>query len=168
MPNQTANSIRRPALLGLVLAVLAGGAWAEKPSWAGEGKHKEGKHRNDDKGRGEQGRNDDRDGVSVSFSFGRDDRLIVTEYYGTQASKGKCPPGLAKKGNGCQPPGQAKKWHKGQPLPKDIAYHELPRDLRVRLPVPPANHRYVQVANDILMIAVGTGLVVDAIEDILR
>ena len=38
----------------------------------------------------------------------------------------------------------------------------------MRLAPPPPNHRYVQVAGDVLMIAVGTGLVVDAIEDILR
>jgi Ni/Co efflux regulator RcnB len=33
---------------------------------------------------------------------------------------------------------------------------------------PPAGHRYVRVAADILLIAVGTGMVVDAIEDIGR
>jgi len=32
----------------------------------------------------------------------------------------------------------------------------------------PSRHRFVRVASDILMIAVGTGMVVDAIEDIGR
>jgi Ni/Co efflux regulator RcnB len=38
----------------------------------------------------------------------------------------------------------------------------------VKLGVPPAGHKYVRVAADILMIAVGTGLVVSAIEDLGR
>jgi len=38
--------------------------------------------------------------------------------------------------------------------------------LVVQLGIPPAGHRYVRVAADILLIAVGTGLVIDAIEDL--
>ncbi|HYJ82521.1 MAG TPA: hypothetical protein VEW26_06725, partial [Allosphingosinicella sp.] len=37
------------------------------------------------------------------------DRAIVYQYYRNEYSAGRCPPGLAKKGNGCLPPGQAKK-----------------------------------------------------------
>ena len=162
------RSSLRLSAIGIVLALVAGGAFADKPSWAGEGKSKDGNERHEEKGRGNQGRDDDRHGASVAFSFGSDDRRIVSEYYGTQARKGKCPPGLAKKNNGCQPPGQAKKWQRGQPLAKDIRYYELPQELRVRLPAPPPNHRYVQVGGDILMIALGTSMVVDAMEDILR
>ena len=158
----------RLALVGIALTLVAGGAFADKPSWAGEGRHKEGKKHHEQKDRGDKGRDDDRHGASGAPGFGSDDRRIVSEYYGGQLRKGKCPPGLAKKHNGCQPPGQAKKWHKGQPLAKDIRYYELPKELRVRLPAPPPNHRFVRVAGDILMIAVGTGMVVDAIEDILR
>ena len=107
-------------------------------------------------------------GAAVSVTFSSEDRRIVLDYYGAQARSGKCPPGLAKKNNGCQPPGQAKKWQRGRPLPGDVAYSDLPRELSVRLRVPPPNHRYVQVAGDILMIAIGTSIVVDAIEDIVR
>lgn len=166
MSNTHSKSSLRLTLIGIALALAASTALAEKPSWAGEGKH--GKSTHEEKSRGNHERDDDRRGGSVTFSFGSDDRRIVSEYYSAQARKGKCPPGLAKKNNGCQPPGQAKKWQKGQPLAKDIKYYELPKELRVRLPVPPPNHRYVQVAGDILMIAVGTNMVVDAIEDIMR
>jgi len=38
----------------------------------------------------------------------------------------------------------------------------------VEIGVPPPGHRYVRVATDILMIAIGTGLVVDAIQDLGR
>ncbi len=108
------------------------------------------------------------DRMRVEFRFGEQERFAVRDYYGAQARGGKCPPGLAKKRNGCMPPGQAKKWTMGRPLPRDVIYHDLPYDLRVRLPAPPAGHRYVQVAGDVLLIAVGTAMVVDAVQDILR
>ncbi len=111
-------------------------------------------------------RYDERPGASVDFRFTSDDRRIVMDYYGAQARRGKCPPGLARKNNGCQPPGQAKKWQRGRPLPRNVVYYALPREVSVRLRVPPPNYRYVQIAGDILMIAIGTRLVIDAIEDI--
>jgi hypothetical protein len=162
MTSLIAKSSRLLSMTGVVLALVAGSAFADKPDWAGGGKHKEGKER------GDRGSDGNRQGGASAFSFGNDDRRIVNDYYGAQMNKGKCPPGLAKKNNGCQPPGQAKKWQKGQALAKDIKYYELPKELRVRLPVPPPNHRYVQVANDVLLIAAGSSMVVDAIEGILR
>lgn len=131
---------------------------------------KGGKHEKE-KGSGNKGRSSapsQNDRMSVEFRFGEQERYAVRDYYGAQARGGKCPPGLAKKGNGCMPPGQAKKWAMGRPLPRDVVYHDLPYDLMVRLPAPPAGHRYVQVAGDVLLIAVGTSMVVDAIQDILR
>jgi Ni/Co efflux regulator RcnB len=64
------------------------------------------------------------------------------------------------------PPGQAKKWRVGQPLPSDVIFYDLPPQLVVSLGTPPAGHRFVRVASDILLIAVGTGMVLDAIEDL--
>ena len=84
--------------------------------------------------------------------------------YGT----GGCPPGLAKKNNGCMPPGQAKKWRVGHALPREVIYYDLPPALVVQIGMPPAGYKYVRVAADILMIAVGTGMVVSAIEDLGR
>jgi Ni/Co efflux regulator RcnB len=157
--------------LGALLA--AAPAIADKPSWAGGGN--DGKHgnkhseRDDDRGDNRSDRHrDDRQGGSIEFRFGDDNRRIVNDYYGTQFRAGNCPPGLAKKNNGCLPPGQAKKWNKGQPLPGDLRYYDLPRDLVIRLPTPPSGHRYVRVASDILLIAVGSSMVIDAIEDIGR
>ncbi|MCX8086640.1 MAG: RcnB family protein [Rhodocyclaceae bacterium] len=95
-------------------------------------------------------------------------RRIIVDYYGQEARAGKCPPGLAKKRNGCLPPGQAKKWVRGQPLPAGVSWVALPPELLRRLPPPPPDHRYVQVAGDILLIAIGTSLVVDAVEDLFR
>lgn len=153
------------ALLLAGLFAASGTVRADKPDWAGG--DKPGKRGNQHEQR-HDGRFDDRGTRSEDFRFSDDSRRIIFDYYGAQARGGHCPPGLAKKHNGCQPPGQAKKWQRGRPLPADLRYHELPRDILMRLPPPPPQHRYVQVAGDILMIAVGTSMVVDAVEDILR
>ena len=38
--------------------------------------------------------------------------------------KSHCPPGLAKKHNGCMPPGQAKKWRRGYPLARGVIFYD--------------------------------------------
>ena len=97
------------------------------------------------------------------------DRNAVYGYYRTQYSAGNCPPGLAKKGNGCLPPGQAKKmWAVGQPLPRDVYYESLPPDLLGRLSPTPAGYQYVRVASDVLMLAVGTRMVMGSLADLSR
>ena len=152
----------RVTLLALLTAALtAGPALADK---GGKGHGNKGNSHDDDYYKYD----DRRGGVSVDIRFGYDDRRIVTDYYGGAYRKGHCPPGLAKKGNGCMPPGQAKKWARGRPLPHDLVVYDLPPDLRYRLPPPPAGHRYVQLGADVLMIAIGTSMVVDAIEDMVR
>lgn len=172
----TMNTPLRSAKLALLLVAcfFAHGVLAEKPSWAGDEKHgKKNSHQNEKKSAGRQGDDErergdaDRSGF-VDVRIASRDRQIVLEYYQAQSRSGHCPPGLAKKNNGCQPPGQAKKWSRGRALPSGIEIHDLPYDLRVRLPLPPAGHRYVQVAADVLLIAVGTNMVIDAIEDLTR
>ena len=150
--------------LTLALATVARPVWAEKPDDKGKDKG------NDKYERKNIARPDSqaKAGAAVSFRFGDDERRVVSQYYGAQVKAGRCPPGLAKKGNGCQPPGQAKKWQRGQTLPADVRYQNLPADLRLRLPAPPPNHRYVQVAGDILLLAIGTSMVVDALENIFQ
>jgi len=74
-----------------------------------------------------------------------------------------CPPGLAKKNNGCMPPGQAKKYSIGSPLPDDVVFSELPKELLNVLGAPPKGKKYVQVDKDVLLITEGTKLVLDAI-----
>lgn len=150
------HTISVVVLSTLGIFVSTGNAHADKPAWAGGGKN----------GKGEQA--EQRRDVASTTAFNDETRKIIGDYYGKQARAGKCPPGLAKKKNGCLPPGQAKKWAKGKPLPEDLRYNELPRELLKRLPPPSAQHRYVQIAGDILMVAIGTNMVIDAIEDILR
>ena len=100
--------------------------------------------------------------------FGDHDRVVIHDYYVEAEKGGHCPPGLAKKHNGCLPPGQAKKWAIGQPLPPAVVYAPLPPALVVQLTPPPSGYRYVQVAGDVLMISAGTRMVIDAIQDLGR
>lgn len=54
----------------------------------------------------------------------------------------------------------------GRPLPPDVVVYDVPSALVVRIGVPPEGYKYVRVAADILIIAVGTRMVVDAINDL--
>ena len=95
------------------------------------------------------------------------DRTTVYNYYRGQYAAGNCPPGLAKKNNGCLPPGQAKKmWAIGQPLPGSVVFYNLPGALLGQLTPAPAGYQYVQVANDILLMAIGTRMIAAAIADL--
>lgn len=142
--------------------LAAGPAMAAKPDWAGSSKGgKSAAQKGAQKDSGTRSAGDSR-------HFADQHRVVVREYYTEQFRGGRCPPGLAKKRNGCMPPGQAKKWQMGRPLPRDVIYYNVPQSLVVQIGVPPAGHRYVRVASDILMIAVGTGMVVDAIQDLGR
>jgi Ni/Co efflux regulator RcnB len=164
--------------LALLIAGLlfSAPAFAEKPEWAGNkgGKQKHHKkyEQSDDGRREDEGHGEDSHGdninVNVDVRFGDHDREVIHDYYDESERSGRCPPGLRKKHNGCMPPGQAKKWQMGRPLPREVIYHDLPPRIIVEIGAPPAGHKYVRVAADILLIAVGTGMVVDAIEDLGR
>ena len=153
------------AALTLGVMLMAVPVAADPPSWASGGKGKHGKEH------GQQASDsDDRHEHHKEHGrhFSDHDRIVVREYYQAEFRGGKCPPGLAKKNNGCLPPGQAKKWQVGQRLPTTVVYYELPPAVIVQLPPPKAGYRYVRVASDILVIAVGTSMVVDAIQDLGR
>ena len=99
------------------------------------------------------------------------DRQVVYTYYRTEFANGRCPPGLAKKGNGCLPPGQAfgqprNVWVVGQPLPPTVVYQPVPPVLVERLePVPPG-YGYVQVDNDVLLMDMANRIIADVVNDL--
>ena len=104
------------------------------------------------------------EGAGQQFYF-TDDRIAsIQRYYTTHPGAGGCPPGLAKKNNGCLPPGQAKKWRRGETLPPGIVYSDLPGDLMVLLGGVPAGRKVVRVDEDLLLISIATGLVLEALE----
>lgn len=94
-------------------------------------------------------------------------RDAVDRYYRTEYA-GKCPPGLARKNNGCMPPGQARKYAVGRRLPADVVLHPVPQPVVVQLPAVPPGYRYAQVGNDIVLLSPGSGLIVDIISAAVR
>ncbi|MGV3493442.1 MAG: hypothetical protein ACO1OY_06205 [Ramlibacter sp.] len=150
----------RRLLVLLLSAAIAAPAFAGPPEWAGGGRDKGEKHeRKAGKSGGEHG---GRKGPQQGAWFNAGSRDKVHAYYARN-----CPPGLAKKNNGCMPPGQAKKWQVGHAVPADVVWVAPPRDVIVLLPPVPVGHRYIQVAGDILLVAVGSMMVVDGISGLM-
>lgn len=162
------------ALVFMLTGILvAGPVLAEKPPWAGgdkgnKNKPKETQERYDGKGDRDRKESNDkkRPDEKGHCYFNEQHRASIHEYFADQYRKGHCPPGLAKKHNGCMPPGQARKWVIGRPLPRGVIFYDLPPSVLVQLGPPPSHHRFVRVAQDILLLAVGTGMVVDAIDNL--
>ena len=90
-------------------------------------------------------------------------RRYYVDHYGGR--KG-CPPGLAKKNNGCLPPGQARKWAVGQPVPRDVVVYTVPQPVLTLLPPVPVGYRYERLGGDIVMVHISDRLVVDVMLNI--
>jgi hypothetical protein len=105
----------------------------------------------------------------AAVRFATAQREAAQAYFVEKHGRGGCPPGLAKKGNGCLPPGQAKKRYSvGQVLAKGVVGEPLPAELSIRIGAPPSGYKYVMIDGDLVKLAVGTMLVVDAIEGLVR
>jgi len=103
-------------------------------------------------------------GPSHGDGFSAAQRSSYWNWYDGEYHHG-CPPGLAKKNNGCLPPGLAKKRYTiGYPLPHGVVLGPLPSALAILLGAPPAGYRYGILDGDVVKLAIGTALVVDAIE----
>jgi len=143
--------MHRSFMVAVIAAALAVSAFADPGQGKGKAKGKS--------------KNKGRDTVVV---FTDNDRRAVRTYWVDTYGRGKCPPGLAKKHNGCLPPGQAKKRYVvGQRLPSAIVVERLPPVLVTRLGPAPTGYEYGLVDGDILRLAVGTRLVADAIQAII-
>ena len=119
-----------------------------------------------DKAKGKKPKDGD---VEIVVTFAPHERDLARTYFVETRGRGKCPPGLAKKNNGCLPPGQAKKRYTvGHRLSERIVLVEPPPELVVRIGPPPDGYRYAVVDGDLLKLAVGTLLVVDAIDGLVN
>ncbi|MEQ1789586.1 MAG: hypothetical protein ABL857_04000, partial [Rickettsiales bacterium] len=126
----------------LAIASYSGAALANKYDKHGK-KHEKHKHHHSNK-------NGDSSN-SYGISFGNDNKIIIRKYL-AQKYAPNCPPGLAKKHNGCLPPGQAKKNYViGQALHSE--WRALPHELLTSLGAPPTGHQYVMVDKDVLLIS---------------
>ena len=110
----------------------------------------------------EQG--DDDDQGSHHRHFTPHQREVVRVYFVDEQRRGHCPPGLAKKHDGCLPPGHAKRHYViGRPMPPSVVLVPVPVDLVARIGPPPSGCRYAMVDGDLVKLAVGSSLVIDAI-----
>ena len=113
-------------------------------------------------------RKQEREEVKVGAYFSDHHREAARSYYRERYSNGRnCPPGLAKKHNGCLPPGQAKKWAVGQPIPRGVTVYSVPQPVIVQLPPPPYGYRYARLGNDIVLVQSQNNLIVDIIVGVL-
>ena len=119
--------------LSVVFALAAGlavapAAHAQKPEWAGQGGGKGNGGGGKDGGKeevrpskapagsGDLRVGDTRISIQIGSYFDARQRRSALDYYRPVFGSGQCPPGLAKKNNGCMPPGQAKQWARGRAL----------------------------------------------------
>ena len=140
--------IMMPCCMAILLAAQP--AFAEKEGhghgWKHKSKHKYERHYDDR----------DRNVIIINNS----DRVVIREYINDDYYR-HCPPGLAKKRNGCIPPGHAKRYVIGEPL--IVAYQPVPAYVVERLEPVPYGYRYVRVDQDVLLISEASKKVIDAV-----
>lgn len=151
------NRIKKLAIILCIAVVAAGPAFAKKPDSTGNSGTQSSSPEN-------SASSIHRDSEDSRSYFNDDRRILIRNYYSKSQQSGSCPPGLAKKNNGCQPPGQIKKWRKGEPLPRDVIYYDLPGALLHELGRTPEGQKVIQVGTDLLLISIATGMVLDAFE----
>ena len=109
-----------------------------------------------------------REDIKHGAYFNDQQRTYVRQYYTQQYGDGRrCPPGLAKKHNGCMPPGQARNWAVGQPVPRGVVVYSVPQPVIVHLPPAPYGYRYARIGGDVVLIQVQGNLIVDVIHALL-
>ncbi len=99
----------------------------------------------------------------MAIRIRNDDRKVLHGYLEDHYQK-SCPPGLAKKHNGCLPPGQAKKRYVvGHYLPDYVHFEPVPSHILRKLHPAPVGTQYVLVDTDVLLIGEATKKIIDAV-----
>jgi Ni/Co efflux regulator RcnB len=146
----------KPSIRGFAVIAVAS-AFACAPVFAKD--HGEGKGKGHDKQEEKAGKHED---VKPGAYFNDQHRQFARRYYEEHYAHAKaCPPGLAKKNNGCMPPGQARKWAVGAPLPAGTPVYSVPQPILVQMPPAPYGYRYSRVGPDIVLVRVNGNVVVD-------
>jgi len=171
------NTTRGLVALAIGAIFLAGSAIAKDHDNEGRGndkhaqKHEEKAEKHADKQREKAEKHADkreRQDIKPGTYFNDQHRTFAREYYSEHYGHGRnCPPGLAKKNNGCLPPGQARKWDVGQPIPRGVTVYSVPQPVLVRLPPAPYGYRYARIGGDIVLVQQQNNLIVDIIQGLL-
>jgi Ni/Co efflux regulator RcnB len=130
----------------------------------GKGKHGQ-KH---EKKENKEAEKRQREEIKQGAYFNDQQRTYVREYYTTNYGGAKrCPPGLAKKNNGCLPPGQARNWVVGQPVPRGVTVYTVAPPVIRMLPPAPYGYRYARLGGDIVLVQQQNNIIVDIIQGLL-
>ena len=109
-----------------------------------------------------------REDIKQGAYFNDQQRTFARQYYTTTYKDGKrCPPGLAKKNNGCLPPGQVRNWAVGQPVPTNVTVYSVAQPVIRMLPPAPVGYRYARLGNDIVLVQQQNNIIVDIIQGLL-
>lgn len=160
----------RLVALAMASLFMAGSSFAKDHDDHGRGKDK-----HQDKGHGKhaevvrvQPPHGQRQDIRPGAYFNDQQRSYARQYYSQTYGHGRnCPPGLAKKHNGCMPPGQARNWAVGRPLPRGVMVYSVASPVLRRLPPAPYGYRYVRIGGDIVLVQQQNNLVVDIIVGLL-
>ena len=148
----------------MILAAAATAALIASPALADKGGKGHG-----DKHEWKSGGKGDRDG---DRRWGNGERRGDDRRDGYRSSYRNCPPGLARKHNGCQPPGQARQqWRRGYRVPNGYgsytAYDQIPYEYRNRYNLDPDN-RYIYRDNTIYQIDPRTQIIQQILGGLIR
>ena len=167
------NSLRIVAL-AIASLLMAGSAIAKKDGddhEKGGGKHSQ-KHEDKAEKRAEKAEKkaekQQREDIKQGAYFNDQQRAYARQYYSTTYKDGKrCPPGLAKKNNGCMPPGQVPDLVVGQPIPTNVKVYQVAQPVIRKLPPAPVGYRYERIGGDIVLVQQQNNIVVDVIKGLL-
>ena len=157
------------AALAIASLLVAGSAIAKKDGDDHDkgDKHSEKQERKEDK-RAEKAEKRDREDIKQGAYFNDQQRTFARQYYTTTYRDGKrCPPGLAKKNNGCLPPGQVRNWAVGQPVPANVTVYSVAQPVIRMLPPAPVGYRYARLGGDIVLVQQQNNIIVDIIQGLL-
>ena len=130
-------------------------------------KHSEKQERKADK-RAEKAEKREREDIKQGAYFNDQQRAYARQYYSTTYRDGKrCPPGLAKKNNGCMPPGQVQDLVIGQPIPTNVRVYQVAQPVIQKLPPAPVGYRYERIGGDIVLVQQQNNIIVDVIKGLL-
>ena len=151
-------------VLTLALAALFAAAPALAQPGNGHGHDKGGKHADKHEEKAQKhGAKREREEIRHGSHFNDQHRHAARSYYVEHyGHNGRgCPPGLAKKNNGCLPPGQARKWDVGQPVPRGVTVYSVPQPVLVHLPPVPYGYRYSRIGSDVVLVRIQGNMIVD-------
>lgn len=126
-------------------------------------------------GKGNKGQPHAQKSQSKAQGQGKHGKHVVATRHGrlyALGARGSCPPGLARKDNGCMPPGQAKKtYNVGQRYNRNFgynwSYNQIPTDLRSRYSFD-RNDRYYYRNGYLYQVDPRTMLIEQAVSALLR